>query len=108
MGDELWMLDIKTSNNLHKTYDMQLAAYSKAYEEITGNKIDRAGIIWLKSSKRGPGRTKDSYQGAGWEVKFVKDIDTSFKEFILVYEIFKLENKDLEPKFKTYPTSLKL
>jgi len=108
MGDELWMLDIKTSNSLHRTYDMQLAAYSKAFEEITGNKIDRAGIIWLKSAKRGPGKKKDSYQGAGWEIKFVNDIDVSFEEFLLVYEIFKLENKNLEPKFRSYPTSLKL
>lgn len=108
VGDETWMLDIKTSNSLHKTYDMQLSAYCKAYTEITGNKVDRAGVIWLKSSKRGPSKKEGVYQGSGWEIKFVDDIDRAFQEFLMVYELFKLENKNLEPKFRSFPTSLKL
>lgn len=103
-----WLIDIKTSNNLHKSYDLQLAAYAKAYEEITGNKIDKAGIIWLKSSKRGPSRKKGVYQGEGWELKEVEDLDTAFKQFLSIYDVFKLDNPKVEPKYSNYPTSLKL
>ena len=51
MDGERWLLDVKTSNNLHRSYNLQLAAYAKAWEEMFGQKIDRTGILWLKSSK---------------------------------------------------------
>ena len=45
---------------------MQTAVYAKCYEECFGKKIDRLGVLWLKSSKRGPKEGK--IQGKGWEM----------------------------------------
>ena len=33
---ELWVIDFKTSNHLQTTYDLQIAAYAKCYEECYG------------------------------------------------------------------------
>ena len=58
MDGETWLLDIKTSNSLHKSYDLQLASYAKALEEAKGIKIDRTGIIWLKAHTRSASKKK--------------------------------------------------
>ena len=108
MNGETWLLDIKTSNNLHKSYDLQLAAYTKAIEEVKGIKIDRTGIIWLKASTRKPSTKEGVMQGKGWQVKVVDNIEENFELFNLIYKLYKLENKDIVPKYKTYPTSIKL
>ena len=63
INGELWVIDFKTSNNLQTTYDLQTAVYSKCFEECFGKKIDRSGVLWLKSSKRGPKAKK--MQGKG-------------------------------------------
>ena len=34
MNGEIWLLDIKTSNSVHKSFDLQLASYAKALEEV--------------------------------------------------------------------------
>lgn len=108
IDDEVWLLDIKTSNSLHKSYDLQLASYAKAWEETKGQKIDRTGIVWLKSSKRGPSKQKGKIQGAGWEVKVVDDIDKNYELFKLVYKLYELENPVTEPIYSKYPTKLHL
>ena len=108
MNGETWLLDIKTSNSLHKSYDLQLAAYAKAIEEIKGIKIDRTGIIWLKASTRKPSTKEGVMQGKGWQVKVVDNIEENFELFNLIYKLYKLENEDIVPKYKTYPTSIKL
>ena len=84
------------------------AAYAKAWEEQTGQKIDKTGIIWLKSSKRGPSRKEGVFQGHGWELKVVEDIDENFELFKLIYKLYALENPTTEPIYKEYPTTLRL
>ena len=105
---ETWLLDIKTSNMLHKTYDLQLASYAKAIEETKGIKVDRTGIIWLKAYTKGPTKKEGVYQGRGWQVKPVDDIEENFRLFKLIYELYRLENKDKVPEYKTLPTTIKL
>lgn len=105
---EVWLLDIKTSNALHKSYELQLAAYAKAWEEQFGQKIDRTGIIWLKSSKRTSKTEKGIYQGKGWELKVVDDIEKNFELFQMIYKLYKLENPKEKAIYKTLPLSLKL
>jgi ATP-dependent exoDNAse (exonuclease V) beta subunit len=105
--DELWILDIKTSNSLHTSHNLQLSAYANAWNEISENKIKRVGLIWLKSSKR---KAKDGkLQGEGWEiVEPDKSIDDYFQMFKNIYEIFSLENPNNKPLFETLPTTTKL
>lgn len=105
---KLWLLDVKTSNSIYKSYHLQLAAYAKAWEELTGEKIEHTGIIWLKSAKRGESKKPDIYQGKGWELSQIDDIDTNFELFNTVYTLYRLENPNIEPVFESYPTTVKL
>ena len=108
MDKETWLLDIKTSNSIHKSYDLQLASYAKALEESKGIKIDRTGIIWLKAHTKGPSKRKGVYQGKGWQLRIIDDIDKNFELFKMIYELYKLENPVTEPIYNSYPTTLKL
>jgi ATP-dependent exoDNAse (exonuclease V) beta subunit len=105
--DKLWILDIKTSNSLHTSYNLQLSAYANAWNEISENKIEKVGLLWLKSSKR---KAKDGkLQGEGWEiVEPDKSIDNYFQMFKNIYEIFSLENPNNKPSFETLPTTVRL
>lgn len=107
INKEIWLIDLKTSNSLHDSYNLQLASYAKAIEEL-GGKIDRTGILWLKSLKRGPSKQKDVIQGKGWELKPIDEIDRNFDMFKHVHEIFKYKNPIVEPIYNGFPTSVKI
>jgi hypothetical protein len=83
MDGERWLLDVKTSNN-------------------------RTGILWLKSSKRSESKKEGVYQGKGWEVKQIDDIDENFELFKTIYSLYKLDNPTTEPIYNSYPTKVKL
>jgi hypothetical protein len=101
-----WVLDIKTSNHLHTTYDFQTAVYGKCYEECFGKKIDHRGILWLKSAKRGP--KKDKMQGKGWEVvESSRTYEEDLNLFKTVKTIFDLENPNHSPSFTEFRTSVR-
>ena len=108
MNGETWLIDLKTSNSIHKSYDLQLASYAKGLEESRGVKIERTGILWLKAHSRGPSKQKNVIQGKGWKLLQIDDIDKNFELFKLIYELYKLENPITEPIYNSYPTTLKL
>ena len=108
LDGEVWLIDFKTSNSLHKSYDLQLASYAKALRESKGVEIERTGILWLKSSKRGPSKQKGRIQGRGWELKMIDDIEENFELFQLIRKLYNLENPDTEPIYTKYSTVLKL
>ena len=108
MNGETWLLDLKTSNSIHKSYDLQLASYAKALGESKGIKIDRTGIIWLKAHTRGPSKQKNVIQGKGWKLLQIDEIDKNFELFKMIYELYKLENPVTEPIYNSYPTTLKI
>ena len=108
MNDEIWLLDIKTSNSIHKSYDLQLASYAKALEESKDIKIQRTGIVWLKASSRGPSKQKNVIQGKGWKLLQIDEIDKNFELFQMIYKLYSLENPTTEPIYNSYPTTLKL
>jgi hypothetical protein len=108
MYDETWLLDIKTSNSIHKSYDLQLASYAKALGESKDINIERTGIIWLKAQSRGPSKQKNVIQGKGWKILQIDEIDKNFELFKMIYELYKLENPVTEPVYNSYPTTLKL
>jgi hypothetical protein len=108
MDGETWLLDIKTSNSIHKSYDLQLAAYAKGLEEAKGVKIDRTGIIWLKASSRTASKKEGVYQGKGWKIKVIDEIEENFELFKLIYKLYALENPTTEPIYQSYPTTLKI
>ena len=107
MNEKIWLLDIKTSNSLHTSYDLQLVAYAKAWNETHDTPIEETGIIWLKANTRGEGKG-DKIQGKGWELKHISNIDINFKYFTNIYDIYRLENPNMRPMTESLPTSIKL
>lgn len=106
-NDNIWLLDLKTSNNLHTSYDLQLAAYAQAWNETHNEKVTHTGILWVKANTRGEGK-KGKVQGKGWELRVVSDIEKNFTMFKNIYDIYKLENPDFKPITEKLPTSVKL
>ena len=107
MNNKLWLLDTKTSNSLHTSYGLQLAAYAIAWNETHTEHIEETGVLWLKASTRGEGKG-DAIQGKGWQLKHYGDIATNFTMFKNIYEIYKLENPDFKPYTEILPTSIKI
>ncbi|MFZ9219883.1 MAG: hypothetical protein ACO22Y_00105 [Sediminibacterium sp.] len=108
LNGEIWLLDIKTSNSLHKSYDLQLAAYAKAFKECKDIDIQRTGILWLKANTRSASKKEGVYQGDGWQVKVIDEIDYNFDLFKTVYKLYEIDNPTTEPIYTSYPTSIKL
>ena len=108
INGETWLIDFKTSNHLHKSYDLQLAAYAKSIEETKGIKIDRTAILWLKAATRGEDKAGKKIQGKGWELKVIDDIEKNFELFKLIYRLYEIDYPTTEPKFTSYPTTIKL
>ena len=108
MNGEVWLLDIKTSNSIHKSYDLQLASYAKALGESKGVNIERTGIVWLKAHSRGPSKQKNVIQGKGWKLLQIDKIDENFELFKMIYKLYSLENPNTEPIYNSYPTTLKI
>jgi len=103
---ELWIIDFKTSNHLQTTYDLQTAIYAQCFEECFGKKVDRTGILWLKSSKRGPAKGK--IQGKGWEVyESSRSREENLSIFQTVKRLFDLENPNQTPIFTGFRTKAK-
>lgn len=109
LKDKLWLLDIKTSNSLHTSHELQISAYANAWNETHDEKITDIGIIWLKASTRGPDKQNKKIQGDGWQLKtFDKNIETSMEIFMKIYDIYRLENPEDKPYTDLFPLSIKL
>ena len=106
INGELWVIDFKTSNHLQTTYDLQTAMYAKCFEECFGKKVNRTGVLWLKSSKRGP--KKGKMQGKGWEVyESPRTIEENLDIYRAVRTLFDLENPNHKPAFTEFRTTAK-
>jgi hypothetical protein len=106
INGKLWVIDFKTSNHLQTTYDLQTAIYGKCYEECFGKKVDHYGVLWLKSSKRGP--KEGIIQGKGWEMYESKRTQKeNIDIFKTVKKLFDLENPRHSPIFTEFKTTIK-
>ena len=106
---EKWMIDIKTSKSLHTSQELQLAAYSQAWNENFEEKIERAGILWLKSAKHGPDKNNKKIQGKGWELaESERSIEDNLTLFHSIHNLFKLENPNPRPSSEQYPTEIQI
>ena len=101
-----WLIDFKTSNAIHKTHELQLAIYKEMYEQQEGLKIDRYGVLWLKSATR---TDKPPLQGIGWQIKeFTKDHEHNLKLFNHTRALWDEENPNYKPKNLEYKNQYKL
>ena len=108
LNGERWILDLKTSNHLQTTYDLQTAIYSQCYEECYGKTIDRRGVLWLKSKSRGEDKTGKRLKGKNWEiVESVRSQQENLDIFMNVKALFDLENPSPKPHILTLRTTVK-
>jgi hypothetical protein len=104
----LWILDLKTSNHLQITYDLQTAVYSKCYEECFGKKSARRGVLWLKSKSRGADKAGKHLKGKGWEVvESERSQEENLAIFNHVKALFDLENPSPKPYMDVLRTTVK-
>lgn len=97
------ILDIKTSNMIHNSYWLQLAAYAKAYEQFfPEDTVDNVAILWLNAKTRSDGR-KGSIQGVGWQLVFPdKTLEEYWRLFQCTQALWLEENGGMKPRFLTY------
>jgi len=106
INGELWLLDLKTSNQVYSTYEIQTAVYSQCYKECYHKDIKHQGILWLKSSKRSP--KKDKMQGKGWEViESERSQEENLDIFKILKRLFDIENPNAAPSYESFRTSAK-
>jgi len=104
-----WLLDIKTSNSLYISYDLQLSAYAQAWNELYEENIDKIGILWLKSSKRGEDKKGGKIQGKGWEIyEPERSIEDNLKLFEHIHELYKLEHPNVKPTSEHFPLEIQI
>jgi hypothetical protein len=105
-----WLIDVKTSNAIHTSHEMQMAAYAMMFNEKNPEMpIERTGILWLKALTRGADAKGKSLQGKGWQLKeFPRHYTESFELFKHVRAIWDEENPNYKPKNMTYPDRIKL
>jgi hypothetical protein len=102
INGELWIIDLKTSNQLQLSYELQTAVYGKCYQECFNKTPDRYGILWLKSNKRK--LNVEKMYGKGWELhESTRSQEENLDIFLTVKKLFDLEN----PRHKPYFTQLK-
>ena len=105
---ERWIIDFKTSNHLQTTYDLQGALYAQCYEECYGKKVDRVGVLWLKSKSRGEDKNGKKLKGKNWEVyESPRTQEQNLEIFSHVRALFNLENPKLTPYTSTFQTTSK-
>lgn len=116
IGGKRWLIDIKTSNYLHKTHELQLAAYSELWNESNPNvPIEYTGVLWLKSTVRTNKIDIDKmeYQGVteagAWQLKtFDRHYTDAFKIFLHTQAIWEEENPTYKPMNLILPDTIKL
>ena len=102
---ERWVIDFKTSNHLQTTYDLQGAVYAQCFEECYEKKVDRVGVLWLKSKSRGEDKKGDRLKGKGWEVhESPRSQEENIDIFMAVKKIFDIENPKHKPATETFET----
>lgn len=47
----LWVVDLKTGKSLYSKYKLQVEGYALAYEEMTGKRVDKLGVLHLNDGK---------------------------------------------------------
>jgi len=88
------VLDWKTSNATYNEYALQIAAYAKAYEEMTGVEVAEAWIVRFDKLK------------ARYHVSKVADIDHAYQTFLSCLHLYhslsgEFFAKDSEPSVET-------
>jgi hypothetical protein len=102
IGDRVWIIDLKTSQDIWEEHKLQLSAYSHSkidYKSlgITDKEWEKRGLAVIQVGYR---RNKDKF-------KFT-EVEDKFPVFLATKVIWENENSDSHPFQKDYPLSVKI
>ncbi len=85
INGEMYLVDWKSSNYIHKTHELQISAYATMWNEFNPkHKIDKTAILWLNASTRGVDKQGKKIQGKGWQLK--DDWGRTYQDAYRVFE----------------------
>lgn len=99
-GEDIWVIDYKTSQSIWKSYELQLSSYKYLLPFIHQTADVNLDNVKLAILQVGYNRTKKGY-------KFT-EIDDQMDLFINAKSFWAVENKDKQPKQMEYPLEIKL
>jgi len=110
INNQVWLIDWKSSNGVYRSYELQISAYVTMWNKLNPDKkIQRFGILHLKSATRGPDKTGKVIQGAGWKLhEPEKSLDELFDFFQMTQKIWLKENPTAKPKNIVYPDRISM
>ncbi len=99
---ERWLIDYKTSSDVHLSHKIQAIGYKAAAELSLGIKIDRVGIMLLGKNTQKGYLLSPVGEERGHRI--------TFRDFLLTYNMLLLVNngKLPGPSYKTFPKSIKI
>jgi len=97
-----YLVDIKTSNNMHESYWLQLAAYNELLKEYD-YQVDGVAILWLNAKTRTAGKG-GAIQGIGWQflTRTLEESAKDWQTFQTTFSLWKSINEDIKPKRTSY------
>jgi hypothetical protein len=101
MNGLTYLIDIKTSNVIHDSYWLQLAAYRELLLQNKGMEVDFVGILHLNAKTRTEGKI-GAIQGQGWQLVQQRDTAKELSLFDKVRDLWLEQNKDAKPKRASY------
>ena len=101
MNGMTYLIDIKTSNVIHDSYWLQLAAYRELLLQNMGMEVDFVGILHLNAKTRTEGKI-GAIQGQGWQLIQQRDTAKELSLFDKVRDLWLEQNKDAKPKRASY------
>jgi hypothetical protein len=103
LDGKLTLIDIKTSNNIHDSYWLQLAAYAALVHNMTDFQIEQYCILHLNAKTRTNG-TKGAVQGIGWQLlkKDLMEAGQDYELFLVTKKLWEAQNKDAKPRQVSY------
>ena len=89
---------------IHESENFEQLIMAVSFEK----KIDRVGILWLKSQSRGEDKSGDKIKGKNWEIhESARSQEENLDIFKSVHKIFSLENPKHKPASESFVTSAK-
>jgi len=103
INGKTYLIDIKTSNAIHKHYFVQMAAYVELLKEFHPDlKIEGIGILWLNALTRTEGKG-DAVQGKGFQlVEPSEPIEYYWELFKHTQALYNVERSNDKPKNLVY------
>ncbi len=116
LNGKRWLIDIKTSNYIHTSHELQISAYAVLWNEFNPTiPIHETAILWLKANTRTDkiDVEKEIYQGTSnagaWQLKkFDRHYLDAYEVFKHTQAIWSEENPRFVPLNYTLPDRIKL